>query len=138
MTGRALYSGPDFADIGNPSGGYRALVKGQLQGHLSTMGCLKMFKVSSFKLLKDLLQMDPKQRITAAQVVSHDWFKSYVSDSLTCCPPMNGLYFTFLFIRYWRKYQVGLDKKHALDAQTLHEQRSKMYALNFPFYRLSG
>jgi len=115
MTGKALYNGPDFADIGNPKGGYRALVRGQLQGYLSNIGLLQMFKVSSFKLLKDLLQMDPKERITASQVVSHDWFKSY-----------------------WRKYQVGLDKKHALDAKTLKDQRSKMYALNFPFYRLAG
>lgn len=78
MTGKKLYNGEDLADIGHPKGGYKALMKGELRGHLTTMGLLNKFKVSSFKLLTDLLRMDPKQRITAAEVVSHDWFKPYV------------------------------------------------------------
>jgi len=110
VVGKPLYSGPDMVNNSAPSG-YKALHRKTLQQYLYTQGLLKKFNVPCFKLLSRLLDVDPDNRITALGAAEHEWFKSY-----------------------WRKYKVGLNKKHALDAANLRQQKDKMAI--FPYYKL--
>jgi len=110
VVGKPLYSGPDMVNNSAPSG-YKALHRRTLQQYLYTQGLLKKFNVPCFKLLSRLLDVDPDNRITALGAAEHEWFKSY-----------------------WRKYKVGLNKKHALDAANLRQQKDKMAI--FPYYKL--
>ena len=109
--GEALYSELLPHEIKNPINGtgYWAVMKQKIKAYLTKNKLSKFVSPKMLSVISQLLNLDPTKRLTAFEILQHQWFQSY-----------------------YKRYERRIKKKSKKQAEQLAQQRPTL--LQFPYY----